>query len=83
MTYSTYDILRAEQQLLLCSISPVRTAENVDRIRSCAAKFLDWDYLFVFARRHARSIGKQRERFRTVSRDRHFEGFKTDGADVP
>ena len=52
MTYSTYDILRAEQQLLLCSISPDRTHENVDRIRSYATKSLDWDYLFVFARRH-------------------------------
>ena len=52
MTHSTYETFRPEQQLLLSSISPDRTSENVDRIRSCATKSLDWDYLFVFARRH-------------------------------
>ena len=52
MTYWTYNASTPEQQLLLCAISPDSTAENADRIRSCAAKSLDWDYLFVFARRH-------------------------------
>jgi putative nucleotidyltransferase-like protein len=52
MTYWTYETLRTEQQLLLSAISPDRTPENDDRIRSCASKSLDWDYLFVFARRH-------------------------------
>ena len=47
MTYSTYETLRTERQLLLSTISPDRTAEKVDRIRSCAAKSVDWDYLFV------------------------------------
>src|SRR5215470_3532399 len=52
MTYWTYNESRPELELLLCAISPDRTPENVDRIRSCATKSLDWDYLFVFARRH-------------------------------
>jgi Uncharacterised nucleotidyltransferase len=52
MTYRTCAELRPEQQLLLCAISPDRTPEIDKRIRSLAAKPLDWDYLFVFARRH-------------------------------
>jgi hypothetical protein len=52
MTYWTYEPFRTEQQLLLSAISPDRTPENDDRIRAFAARTLDWDYLFVFARRH-------------------------------
>src|SRR5215470_20395461 len=52
MIHWTYKSSRPEQELLLCAIAPDRTPENDDRIRSCAAKSLDWDYLFVFARRH-------------------------------
>jgi hypothetical protein len=50
MTYRTYDC--AEHDLLLSAISPDRTPDNDDRIRFYAAKPLDWDFLFVFARRH-------------------------------
>lgn len=50
MTYWTYD--RVEHDLLLCAVSPDHTPENDHHIRSLAAKPLDWDYLFVFARRH-------------------------------
>jgi len=52
MTYSPYENFKPEQQLLLSAISPDRTPEIDNRIRSLAEKSLDWDYLFVFARRH-------------------------------
>jgi hypothetical protein len=52
MTYWTYEAIRPEQQLLLCAIQPDLTPELNTRIRSLAAQTLDWDYLFVFARRH-------------------------------
>jgi hypothetical protein len=53
MTNGTYkNLCRPEQELLLCAISPDRTPEIDERVRLLAAKPLDWDYLFVFARRH-------------------------------
>jgi len=51
-SYWTYKTLRSEQELLLCAISPDRTPQIDERVRLLAAKPLDWDYLFVFARRH-------------------------------
>src|SRR5262245_6191323 len=53
MTSWTHETVRPEQQLLLHAVSPDRTPEIDDRIRLLAARPLDWDYLFVFARRHA------------------------------
>jgi len=43
---------RAEHELLLFAVSPDRTSQNDHRIRSLAVQPLDWEYLFVFARRH-------------------------------
>jgi hypothetical protein len=40
---------RAEHELLLCCIRPGLAS---DAIREFASKELDWDYLFLFARRH-------------------------------
>src|SRR6476620_4386150 len=52
MTSCTYKAFKPEQELLLTAISPDRTPELNNRVRSLAANSLDWDYMFVFARRH-------------------------------
>jgi len=44
---------RAEHELLVRCLTPERTAENAERIRDLVLQKLDWEYLFVFARRHS------------------------------
>jgi hypothetical protein len=43
---------RAEHELLLCAICPDQLPASDERMRSLAASPLDWDYLFILARRH-------------------------------
>lgn len=47
MTFAT------ENQLLLCCARTTATRDVVARIRELAAKTVDWEYLFLLARRHA------------------------------
>lgn len=44
---------RAEHELLLCCVRPHIDSRVSDRIRSLVAQDLDWDYLFLLARRHS------------------------------
>jgi hypothetical protein len=44
---------RAEHELLLCCVRPQIDSRVSDRIRSLAAQDLDWEYLFLLARRHS------------------------------
>jgi len=44
---------RAEHELLLCCVRPQVDSHVSDRIRSLAAQDLDWEYLFLLARRHS------------------------------
>jgi hypothetical protein len=46
-------IARAEHELLLCCVSPGNKSVNHDRIRALVATDIDWNYLFLLARRHA------------------------------
>lgn len=46
-------IARAEHELLLCCVSPGQESVNRDRIRALVAIDIDWNYLFLLARRHA------------------------------
>ena len=43
---------RAEHELLLCCIRPDLPHDIVDQIRKLAREELDWEYLFLLARRH-------------------------------
>jgi hypothetical protein len=43
---------RAEHELVLRCIRPVKTAEDHARIRSLISLGVDWNFLFLFARRH-------------------------------
>lgn len=44
---------RAEHELLLWSVQPDHDCEVVDRIRALAEGGIDWDYLYLLARRHS------------------------------
>ena len=46
-------IARAEHELLLCCVSPGQESVNRDRIRALVGIDIDWNYLFLLARRHA------------------------------
>ena len=43
----------AENQLLLCCARTTATPDVVARVRELAGKEIDWEYLFLLARRHA------------------------------
>ena len=43
----------AEHRLLLCCARTVATPDVVARLRELAAKNIDWEYLFLLARRHS------------------------------
>lgn len=43
----------AEHRVLLCCARTVATPDVVARLRECAAKNIDWEYLFLLARRHS------------------------------
>jgi hypothetical protein len=45
-------IARAEHELLLCCVSPGQESVNRDRICALVATDIDWNYLFLLARRH-------------------------------
>lgn len=45
--------VRREDELLLCCARTTATAAVVARLRALAASDLDWEYLFLLARRHA------------------------------
>jgi Uncharacterised nucleotidyltransferase len=45
-------IARAEHELLLCCVCPGQESVNRDRIRALVATDIDWNYLFLLARRH-------------------------------
>ena len=49
----SHELDRAEHELVLRCIRPVQTAEDHARIRSLISFGVDWDFLFLFARRHA------------------------------
>ena len=44
---------RAEHELLLCCVRPQIDSQVRDRIRSLVVESLDWEYLFLIARRHS------------------------------
>jgi hypothetical protein len=44
---------RAEHELLLCCVSPEQGTVKRDRIRALVTTDIDWNYLFLLARRHA------------------------------
>jgi putative nucleotidyltransferase-like protein len=46
-------VQRGEHELLLLCVRPNVGAENVDRIRTLVSGEVDWEYLFLLARRHA------------------------------
>jgi hypothetical protein len=50
MSYST---LVAEHELLLCCARTAAASHVVTRLRALAASNIDWEYLFLLARRHA------------------------------
>lgn len=45
--------LADENELLLCCARTTATPEVVSRLRELLSKWIDWDYLFLLARRHA------------------------------
>src|SRR5215204_6563718 len=44
---------RLEHELLLCCARTTAAAHVVERLREIAATDVDWEYLFLLARRHA------------------------------
>ena len=45
--------VRIEDELLLCCARTTASAHVVARLRELAATKIDWEYLFLLARRHA------------------------------
>src|SRR5215203_4114119 len=52
MSYSN-PVARAEHELLLCCARTTATPHVAARLRELAGRDLDWEYLFLIARRHA------------------------------
>jgi len=53
MSSATKRHKKAEHKLLLCCARTTTATDVIGRLREVAAKDLDWEYLFLLARRHA------------------------------